>query len=153
MKELQINDRLRICIMTKKQSRHDFIFITDVMIDKMRQSPIKSTLNGHLETFRKKIGEQHFHILNGEPCDLCDEMIADLKCFTNGWDENLIVFFQTGVFDGAIAICNFDDYIDNLNYEGILSIKDFLREFVKAKGIVLIGKSYYRTVEEIEELL
>lgn len=130
----------------------DFIFITEGMIDKMKQGCMKNTVNGHMDSYKRDLGQDHVHIIKGDVIVWTDDLIEYYCGITNGWSESGIQPFEDES-DGIIAFCNITNYFNNQPHYCLYAIRDFMIEFVKVGGLVMLNGIVYNDSNVLEDYI
>ena len=137
----------------ENNTKQDFIFITQGMIDKMKEGSLKNTYQGHMDCYKKNIGEDHVHNYDGKILVWTDDLVAEYCGLTNNWSEEIIALLNDNKLQIYISICNIDNYFHSQPKHGLYAIRDYMCEFINAGGLVMLDNKVYYESNVLEQYI
>ena len=137
----------------ENNTKQDFIFITQGMIDKMKEGSLKNTIDGHIDYYKKNIGKDHVHTMNGDVLVWNDEQIDYYIGLTNNWSEEGTEILNGGNLKIYIAFCDINNLFHSQPKHCLYAIRDFMCEFLNASGLVNLDSKVYCESNELEQYI
>lgn len=128
---------------SKIMAKNDFIFISDKMIQNMRNSGLGDSVYLYMGEFNNN----HIHKLNKDIMPIQTEDVFDMvNTMTHNyeydpWSEESIDFINKDMDPCVIAVCDMSECVNKKQCYLLDSIFIFLCAFIKAGGLVILNNT------------